>query len=286
MNRLDGKTALVTGATSGIGLETARGLAMLRARVLVHGRTEEKAAAAVAAIKADAPHADLVPVAGDFAAFAAVRSLAGTIAQLCPALDILVHNAGLLTTTPQTSADGHELQWAVNHHAPFLLNALLLPLLRTARVARIVIVSSHMHRRAKLSADDIGVEGIPYSGLDAYARTKLANILFSNELARRLKGTAVTANALHPGAAATHLGEKMNGLPGLFMTLSRPFLPSAEIGAKTSLHLASSPLVAGVTGGYFRHSMMETPAPLACDAALAQALWARGLALTGAPDTA
>ncbi len=268
---LAGKVALVTGATSGIGLWTAIGLRRAGARVIVTGRSASRLADACRQIAARSGQPEPETALADFASLAAVRDLAGEIAGRAPRLDILVNNAGFMTWRRGLSADGYELTFAVNHLAPFLLTNLLLPQLRAATAARIVTLSSSAHRRGRIDFDDL-MATRRYSAMAAYAQSKLANILFTVELARRLAGSGVVANSVHPGVVATGFGG-WPGLPGVFWRAAQPFMLTPEQGAATSLHVATDPALAHVSGRFFAKSREEVPAPAARDAAVAARLW-------------
>jgi NAD(P)-dependent dehydrogenase (short-subunit alcohol dehydrogenase family) len=255
------KTVLVTGATDGIGLETARQLAGRGLRVLVHGRSGAKAAAGCAAIARGEPHASLEPVAGDFTHMAEVVALARDVAAKAPALDVLIHNAGVYEKTRRLTVDGFETTMAVNHLAPFLLTHHLRELVERAPAARIVVVASMAHAGGADPDDFLRERG--YSGYGAYAASKLANVLFTVALAKRLAGTRVTANSLHPGVIATKLMRSSFGLGGA----------PAEEGAHTSVHLATSPALDGVTGRYFVDACEATPSREARDPPLADRVW-------------
>jgi NAD(P)-dependent dehydrogenase (short-subunit alcohol dehydrogenase family) len=202
-----------------------------------------------------------------------IRKLAARLATEHSALDVLVNNAGILSRgRRRVTAEGIEMQLAVNHLAPFLLTRELRPLLEAAEAGRVVTVASDAHRMArKVDLDDIGVERRRYGSFRRYAETKAMNILFTQELARRLEGTAVTANCLHPGGVSTNLGNP----PALLAPLTRVFLKSAHEGAATSIHLAASPDLAGVTGGYFSNLERISPSAVASDAETARRLWER-----------
>lgn len=255
-------TVLVTGATDGIGLATARQLAARGLRVLVHGRTPAKAAAACRDIASDQPRASLEPVAGDFARMAEVVALAREVVGKAPALDVLINNAGVQMKARQVTADGFETTMAVNHLAPFLLTHHLLDAVKRAPAGRIVTVASMTHAGAVDPDDFVRARG--YSGYGAYAASKLANVLFTMALARRLAGTPVTANSLHPGVIATKLLRTGFGLGGA----------PVEQGARTPVFLATALEVAGVTGRYFVDAREAAPSREAGDAALAERVWA------------
>jgi retinol dehydrogenase-12 len=274
------KTILVTGGTSGIGFEAARVMAGMGHRVLLHGRTEAKGGAAIKAIKRAAPSADVALVCADFSSLADVRRLAEEVATRHARLDVLLNNAGGAWFTRTLTRDGYESTFAVNHLAPFLLTCLLLERLKASAPARIVTVASAAHRRAQLDFDDL-MNTTDYKMMNAYGRSKLANILFTRALARRLAGTGVTANALHPGVVRTHIGQRnfVARIVGQLVMLAVA-VPATE-GAKTSIYLATSPEVEGQTGGYYKDCRPTAPAQAAQDDAVADRLWQESEHLTG-----
>ena len=277
-----GRTVLVTGATSGIGFETAVALARLGDTVLVHGRTVAKASAAAAEVGRRAgADARVEPIAADLSSLAEVRRLGAEVAARPEPLDVLLNNAGLYMRRRRLTVDGLETTFAVNHLAPFLLTDLLLPRLREAG-GRVVTVASEAHRNGRIDFDNLQGER-RYLSWPAYANSKLANILFTIELARRTDGTGVTANCLHPGVILS--SGLWKGLAvGLFSLLARPFGISPAAGARTSVYLASSPDVDGITGLYYAARRPARPAPQALDLATAERLWDVSAALlAGAP---
>src|SRR5262245_43621140 len=237
------KTILVTGATSGLGLETARRLAAMGHRVLIHARTAAKGRAAIAAIGA----AELTVVTADLRSLEEIRGLAAQVSAATDRLDVLVNNAGGAFLNRDVTRDGYEMTFGVNHLAPFLLTNLLLPKLIASAPARIVTVASRAHRRSTLDFDDLMTER-DYKPMKAYARSKLANILFTRELARRLAGTGVTANALHPGVVRTEIGQNNVFMRLVGWIVMRVVAIPVTEGAKTSLYLATSPDVEGKSG--------------------------------------
>lgn len=278
---MNGKICLVTGATRGIGLETARALAATGATVVLHGRDPERTRAAAARVAQMTGSPRVRPVFADFSQLVRVRALAEELAATLPHLDVLVNNAGMMSRRRELSAEGYELTFAVNHLAPFLLTNLLLPLLRPSAPARIVVVASDAHRRARLDFNDLMNARV--AGLwPAYSRSKLANILFTRALASRLAGSGVTANALHPGLVRSHLFHDgppwMQAAIGAFGSL---FMRSARTGAQTSVYLASSPEVEGRNGGYYADCKPQTPSAAALDDADAERLWRESARLTG-----
>jgi len=278
MTDMSGRICLVTGATRGIGRATAEALAKSGAHVLLHGRDS---ASVGAVCREMVRYGQVDGVVGDLSSLAAVRKLATDVAAQYPRLDVLVNNAGTGTRRRQTTADGYERTFAINHLAPFLLTNLLLERLKASKAARVVTVSSMAHRSSKLDFEDLNWEKRKFSGLGAYAASKLANILFTVELASRLAGSSVTANCLHPGVVATNIFTAFGGRTGkVFTVLLRPFMLSPADGAKTSVYLASSPEVANVTGKFFDKCREVAPAAAAQDAAAAKRLWEISAKLT------
>ena len=280
-----GKTCLVTGATAGIGLTTARGLARMGARVLIVGSRAERGSAAVEEISRDTAGAQVEFLKADLSDQAQVRQLAQAVHDRCDRLDVLVNNAGGLFSPRQLSADGIEMTFALNHLAYFLLTHLLLDRLAAAGRARIVNVASGAHKRVTLDLDDLQGER-DYRGWRAYGRSKLANILFTYELARRLTGRTVTANALHPGFVASELGWRHRFMPALAWRLLTLRALSPEEGAETSIHLAASPEVEGMSGAYFKKCRPVRSSAASYDDDAARRLWAISCALTGLQDVA
>lgn len=266
------KVCVITGATGGIGLPTAVALASTGATVVaVGGRSQEKADAALAKIRAAGSPGARAYLA-DFADLDAVREVARRVLDDHPRIDILVNNAGLFVSDHRLTRQGLEMTLAVNHFAPFLLTNLLLPALRRAADAgpdrpRVITVASTAHKLGRIHWDDL--QGT--SGLTAYNQSKLANVLFARELARREPW--LTSNALHPGAVASDLTGDQKGLFAVAFKLAKPFMKSPEDGARTTIHLATSPEVAGVTGEYFASSRRAWSTPASRDAAAARRLW-------------
>lgn len=279
-----GKSILVTGATSGIGLEAAVELARRGARLLLVGRDPGRTAAAEAQVRARSGSAEVAHLLCDFSSQAAIRRLAGDVLARLDRLHVLVNNAGGVNKKRTVTVDGIETTFAVNHLGYFLLTHLLLDLLVESAPARVVTVSSIGHRKGTLDLDDPGFEKGGYSIMNAYRRSKLANVLFAAELARRLAGTGVTSNSLHPGAVATNI---WSGAPTwakpLIWFLWRPGFITAEEGAKTIVQLAADPELAGVTGRYFEDLRPVAPAELARDEALARQLWEVSARMVGLP---
>jgi len=248
--QMDGRVCVVTGATSGIGYVTARELARQGATVTVVGRNRDRTARCVAQIRQETGSEAVDSLLADLSSMTQVRALAEAVKARHTRLDVLVNNAGAIFLTRHTTVDGYEMTFALNHLAPFLLTNLLLDRLKASVPARIVTTASVAHTGAKIAFDDPNFQHSFYNAWSAYSQSKLANIMFTYELARRLEGTGVTANAFHPGVVAS--GFAHNGpLLSVAMTLARPMMVSAEEGAKTAIYVASSPAVEGVTGQYF-----------------------------------
>jgi retinol dehydrogenase-14 len=269
-----GKTVLITGATSGIGLAAARELAHRGARVVMVGRDPARTAEAAkaAASVATAP-GDVSYLLCDFSSLADIRRLAAEFRARHDRLDVLVNNAGGVNKTRRMSKDGIEMTFAVNHLGYFLLTTLLTDLLVKSAPARVVSVASVGHRSGTMDFDDLGF-GEGYTIMRAYSRSKLANVLFSNELARRLAGAGVTSNSLHPGAVSTRIwsGAPWYAQPVIQALRAFAFI-SAEKGGSYIVDLAANPEFDNVTGKYFEEGVMKDPAPLARDEALARRLW-------------
>ncbi len=285
---LAGKTCLVTGATSGIGQETALALARRGAQVVIAGRDPARAEAARSDIVARSGRDDVEVLLADLSSLAGVEQLASEFRKRHEALHVLVNNAGLVNLKRQVNADGFELTFAVNHLAYFVLTLRLLDILKASAPARVVSVSSEGHRFGPLDFDDLQSErayqGITYlAAMRVYGRSKLANLLFSNELARRLDGTGVTSNALHPGAVSTRLGQN-NASGKLLTNLLKPFFKTPEQGAATSVHVATAPELANVSGEYFMNERLAKASAAARDAQSARRLWDVSLELTGLSD--
>jgi retinol dehydrogenase-12 len=277
---------LVTGATGGIGLQTAKVLARMGHSVLIHGRDRAKGEAAVREVRSTASaDVDVRFLQADFASLAQVRALAKQVLQSVPRLDVLINNAGCGNFSRTVTADGYETTFAVNHLAPFLLTNLLLDKLEESAPARIVNVASRAHRDKEIDFDDLmSVRG--YRVMRTYGRSKLANILFTRSLAKRLAGSDVTANSLHPGLIATGIGQT-NALARLVWKLVVGVRGgiSVEEGARTSVYLATSPDVAGLSGGYYvkcRLAELQTRAEAVSDA-VAERLWKVSEELAGLP---
>jgi NAD(P)-dependent dehydrogenase (short-subunit alcohol dehydrogenase family) len=267
-----GRTVLVTGGTAGIGKATALGLAALGAHLAITGRDRGRAEAAAREIRA-AGGGQVDVFVADLSAQAEVRRLAEEVLWRLPRIDMLVNNVGGYWNTRHLTADGLERTFALNHLAPFLLTTLLLDRLKENAPARVVTVASNAHKLGRVDFDDLQGER-SYSGARAYNQSKLANVLFSYELTRRLQGSSVTANALHPGVVRTGFGaEDPGGAQRLFVPVLRPFMKSPTRGAATSIHVASAPDLEKVTGGYFVNSKPTRSSDRSYDEAVAARLW-------------
>lgn len=277
---LAGRTVLITGGTGGIGKATALGLAALGAHVLITGRDRGRAEAAGHEVRAAADGGVDVYVA-DLSSQAEVRRLANEVLQGHPRIHVLINNAGGYWNSRHVTADGLEYTFALNHLAPFLLTNLLLDSLKKSTAARIVTVSSNAHRMGRIDFDNLQGER-SYSGAPAYNQSKLANVLFTHELARRLQPSCITANALHPGLVSTALGA---GDPGraqrLFVPVLRPFMKSPAQGAATSIRLASDPDLDHTTGRYFANGKPTRSSNRSYDERVAAHLWEVSAGLVG-----
>jgi NAD(P)-dependent dehydrogenase (short-subunit alcohol dehydrogenase family) len=283
MGSMSGKTCLVTGATSGIGKETALQLAMLGAAVTIVARDAARGDAAAASIRQRVPGAQVEIMTADLSSLAQVRRLAESVQARYPRLDVLVNNAGVISMHRQLTAEGLEITFATNHLGPFLLTNLLRGLLERSAPARVVTVASAAHRQVRtIPWDDLARGGQTPQG-QAYAVSKLLNVLFTTELARRLANTGVTANCLHPGFVRTALGRDVTGFPGAAVRLALHLRPGPETGAKTSIYVASSPDVTSISGGYFVKSKLSQPSPLAQDPQAAARLWKLSTELADLP---
>jgi NAD(P)-dependent dehydrogenase (short-subunit alcohol dehydrogenase family) len=269
---MQGKICLITGGTNGIGKSTAQQLARMGATVVIVGRNAQKTAQVVEEIRAASGNNTVDSLLADLSSQQDVRRLADEFKSKYAQLHVLLNNAGAVFMQRQLSVDGIEMTFALNHLAYFLLTTLLLDTIKASAAARIINVSSGAHSGGKIEFDNL--QGERDYGASAYGNSKLANILFTMELARRLEGTGVTVNALHPGFVSTGFGKNNSGF---LMKVIRAVVPliarSPEKGAETSIYLASSPSVAGTTGKYFYDSYMIRAAPQATDMVVAKKLW-------------
>lgn len=279
---MENKICIVTGANAGIGKMTAKGLAEKGATVLLVCRTAEKAEAARKDIVAATGNDRLHTYMCDLSSQAQLRTLAAQLQADHAHIDVLINNAGAFYSKPEYSEDGIEMQFATNHLAYFLLTNLLLEQLKAAKAARIVNVSSNSHYKGVIAFDNLNQDKKTYKGMKAYQQSKLGNVLFTFELARRLQDSKVTANCLHPGVVATNIAQKHSS-PFIRTAwgLLKPFMVNTAKGAATSLHVATAPELAGVTGKYFDNCREKKAAKAAFDMAVAQRLWKVSAQLTG-----
>lgn len=270
---MNGKTVLITGASAGIGLHTAIGLAKLGAEVVMVGRDERRTAEAASLVKAQTGNQSISYLLADLSSMREVRKLASEFKSKYQNLDVLVNNAGAMFLRRKTTVDGYERTFALNHLNYFLLTNSLLDMLKAQPKARIVNVSSNAHYRGHIHFDDLHSEKRFFNGMFAYSDSKLANVLFTYELARRLKGTNVTANCLHPGFVASNFALNNGVVVKTFMAFMWHRLTN-EQGARTSIYLASSPDVEGVSGKFFNYNTKEKRSSSeSYDETVAKRLW-------------
>jgi len=277
---MKGKTVVITGATSGIGEIAAQELAEMGARIVLVARSAAHAEVTLARLRERGGAVRHAAYYADLARLAGVKRVAAEIAACEPRIDVLINNAGAFFSQRQVTEDGLECTFALNHMAYFMLTEGLRARLAATAPARIVNTASGTHHRAVLDLDDLQSRK-SYSGRKAYSLSKLCNVLFTRELAKRMQRIGVTANCLHPGFVATRFGDQNGGLTSLCIRLAKLFAIPAEQGAKTIVHLASSPEVAGISGRYFVDCKVTAPSPLALDDRAASVLWERTAALAG-----
>jgi len=278
---MKGKIVLITGATSGIGRETALGLARKGATLVLVGRSREKLGRTISEIAAQTGNQQIDSLVCDLTSMESVRKLAGDFKAKYQRLDVLINNAGEIVNERRVTVDGYEYTLALDHLSHFLLTSLLMDIIKKSAPSRIINVSSSAHMFGHLDFDDLMGEK-KYGAMRAYGQAKLANLLFTYELARRLAGTGVTVNALHPGVVKTNFGAGMKGRWRIFITLGKPFNISARKGAETSIYLASSPEVARVSGKYFAKKKEKRSSKESYDESVAKRLWSESARLTGA----
>jgi retinol dehydrogenase 14 len=277
---MGGKTGLITGGTSGIGKATAVALAAMDANVIVVGRNPERGEAAVEEIRARSHNESVELMLAELSVQAEVRRLAEEFQERHDRLDVLANNAGLVQSKRTETPDGIETTLAINHLAPFLLTDLLLGRLEKSAPSRVITISSETERWGKMDFEDMQ-SGRKYRGFPVYGMTKLANIMFTYELAERLNGTGVTANCLHPGSVGTNFGQNNRGPIALFFRTFKPFMRSPEKGADTLVWLASSSEVDRVSGKYFSDRKEIEAKSVAYDRSVRRRLWEISEELTG-----
>lgn len=277
---MNGKVVLITGATRGIGLETTLALASMGATTVLVGRDPQRTAQVTAQIQAQTGNTQVDYLIADLSSLAETRCLAQTFLQRYDHLHVLINNAGAIFLKRQETIEGFENTFALNHLSPFLLTNLLLDVLRSSAPARIINVSSAAHRFTRMRFDDLQLKRF-YNAWIAYGQSKLANIYFTIGLEGWMDGNGVTANALHPGMVATNFGKSNGGLFSRVMNLSQLMALSPQEGAQTSIYLAASPAVEGVSGKYFVRCHPVTPSPAAQDLSAARRLWDISLEMTG-----
>ena len=282
---MEGKTCLVTGATSGIGAVSAEVLARAGATVIVVSREAERCAETAARLRAVTGRAE-EPIVADLSSQADVRRVAATVLERYPRIDVLLNNAGAIFNRRLETVDGIEMTWALNHLNYFLLTNLLLDRLRASAPARVVSVASDAHKGIKgIDFDD--VEGKRrYGTIRAYCQSKLANVMFTFELARRLEGTGVTANCVHPGFVNSSFFSDKGPLAAFFKLNARFFGSSPERGARTSIHVATAPEVAAINGRYFEKCKPAKSSAASLDVEAGRRLWRLSETMTGLPVTA
>ena len=268
-----GRTVVITGASGGIGFEAAVSIARMGARVVLVSRPGEKATRACEEIRARSQSVEVDLHVCDLSSMAAVRRLAGELRDRYRRLDVLINNAGTVNQSRRITAEGFELTFAVNHLSHFVLTTLLLDRLMASAPSRIVHVSSAAHRGGDLDFDNLHYEHGGYSILSSYSRSKLANVLFSNELARRLNGSGVTSNSVHPGGVVTNIWNRTPWWVQPILVFAKPFMLSAAEGASRVVMVATSAEVEGRTGGYYERNNLTETSPEASDRQLATRLW-------------
>ncbi|MDP8952995.1 MAG: SDR family oxidoreductase [Actinomycetota bacterium] len=281
---MDGRVVLITGGTSGIGKAAATALANMGAEVVITGRNKEKGEGVVEEIRRESGNDEVSFLSADLAVQAEVRRLAEEFEASHDRLDVLVNNAGLILSERTETPDGIETTLAVNHLAPFLLTNLLLDLLKRSAPSRIITVASDAERFGKMDLDDLQSEK-RYGAFRVYGKSKLANVMFTYELAERLEGTGVTANCLHPGSVNTGFGGNDRGFTTLLFRAFKPFMRSPEQGADTIVYLAASPDIEGMNGRYLSDRKVTSSSKESYDEELRKKLWEASEELTGLKAT-
>jgi NAD(P)-dependent dehydrogenase (short-subunit alcohol dehydrogenase family) len=277
---MSGKICMVTGATLGLGRVTAEALAAQGATVIVVARNQARGEATIKEIKTATGNPAVVLMLCDLSSQASIRKLAQDFKRQYPQLHVLVNNAGAMNLQRTATVDGYETTFAVNHLAYFLLTALLLDVLKASAPSRIINLSSGAQSNGKINFDDLQGEK-SYGGMSAYSQSKLANVMFTVALAKRLQGTGVTVNAVHPGAVATGFLKNNGPIMAVIMRIAGLFMLSPEQGAETQIYLATSPEVANISGKYFEKKKPIRPNPDAEEDALVERLWTVSERLTG-----
>ena len=277
---MQGKVVVITGATSGIGQVAAEKLAGMGARIVQVARERSRGEAALARLRQIAPGVSHTIHYGNLSKIAEMKRVANEIATAEPRIDVLINNAGALFNSRELTEDGLEMTFATNHMAYFVLTNVLRDRLSASPPARVVSTSSDAHRGARLDFNDLQAAN-GYGGFRVYGRSKLCNILFTRELARRWNGSGVTANCLHPGFVATRFGDQSGGMFSAVVRVAKAFAISPEKGAETIVYLASSEDVSGVSGEYFYQCRRATPTREATDDASAKRLWEESAKLAG-----
>ena len=277
---MQGKVIAITGATSGIGQVAAEKLAAMGARIVQVARSKPRGEAALSRLRSLAPGVEHAIHYADLSRLSEMKRVAAEIAQAEPRIDVLINNAGAVFSKRQVTEDGLELTFALNHMSYFVLTHLLLDTLKASAPSRVISTASDAHRGYKLDLDDLQ-SAKKYQGFPVYGRSKLANILFTRELARRLAGSGITANSLHPGFVRTRYGDESGGMLALGIRFAKLFAISPQKGAETIVYLASSPEVAGTTGQYFYKCRLHAPTRAGQDDAAATRLWTESVRLAG-----
>lgn len=280
---MQGKTVVITGGNAGIGKATAIALAKKGARIVITSRSETKAKAAVSEIQTASSNNSVEFILVDLSSQESVRKAAEQLKSKCPKIDVLINNAGCYVSELQLNADGIEMQFGTNHLGHFLLTNLLIENIKSAGKARIINLASIAHKSTReLDLNDINYQNQEYGGWKSYSRSKFCNILFTKELAKRLEKDGITVNAVHPGGVRTEIAEKnANWFTKLGWVVMKPFMITVEKGAATSVHLASSDKVEGITGKYWVRSKEEWSNRPSQDPDLASKLWKKSEELVG-----
>lgn len=273
-NKVDmtGKVCLITGGNSGIGKATALALAKLNASVVIVSRDKDKGEATIIEIKSKSRNRNVDAMTADLSSQDSVRELAHDFKGRYKRLHVLINNAGIFLPRRIQSVDGLETTFATNHLGHFILTNLLLDVLKANAPSRIINITSSAHRGTEMNFDDLQAEK-KYSGYHAYSQSKLANVLFTYQLAKRLEGTGITVNCLHPGVVRTGFGKDVTGLMSILVRVGSPFMMSPEKSARAAIYLATSPELEGVTGKHFSRGKEEKSSTESYDAASAERLW-------------